>query len=233
MRSPSSRRSRPRRRSRSRTRAFSKSCTRATADLTDALERQTATADVLRVIASSPAALDRVFDALAERAVQLCDGAGGAAHRVDGDVLRLVAFVGSAREATIAVGTTRAITRRHRAGRAVLEGRVVHVEDVGSEQSLLEFRREPAKADGERGLASWLYDRGTDAARRRCHRRHHCEQGRATAFSDAADRLAGDVRRPGGHRDRERPAVPGAGAAQSRELGEALEQQTATAESCG
>ena len=39
-------------------------------------------------------------------------------------------------------------------------------------------------------------------------------------FTDSRDRAAGDVRRPGGDRHRERPPVPGAGAAQRRASGE-------------
>ena len=75
------------------------------------------------------------------------------------------------------------------------------------------------------------------AARRRGHRRHRSSpRSRLRPFTDAADRAAGDVRRPGRHRHRERPPVRGAGAAQRRASGEqspgheALEQQTATAE---
>ena len=45
-----------------------------------------------------------------------------------------------------------------------------------------------------------------------------------------ADRAPRDVRQPGGHRHRERPAVPELRGARNRELTEALEQQTATAE---
>ena len=48
-------------------------------------------------------------------------------------------------------------------------------------------------------------------------------------FTDKQIELVTDLRRPGGDRDRERAAVRG-GAARTRELTEALEQQTATAD---
>ena len=52
---------------------------------------------------------------------------------------------------------------------------------------------------------------------------------RRSGRSPTADRAAEDLRRPGGHRHRERPPVQGAGGAQQR-ADEALEQQTATSE---
>ena len=58
----------------------------------EALERQTATADILKVIASSPSDVQPVFDAIAHSAKRLIGGFSVAVHRVIGDIDHLVAF---------------------------------------------------------------------------------------------------------------------------------------------
>ena len=57
----------------------------------EALERQTATADILKVIASSPSDVQPVFEAIAERSNQLVDGLSTVVSFVD-DVVHLSAF---------------------------------------------------------------------------------------------------------------------------------------------
>jgi hypothetical protein len=55
-----------------------------TDDLSEALEQQTATSEVLKVISGSPAELEPVFQAMLENAVRICDAKFGTLHRFDG-----------------------------------------------------------------------------------------------------------------------------------------------------
>ena len=59
--------------------------------LTEALEQQTATSEILRVISSSPTDVQPVFDAIAKSAVTLCDGLGSSVYRFDGHLIHFVA----------------------------------------------------------------------------------------------------------------------------------------------
>src|SRR5207244_8068070 len=68
--------------------------TQAHAQVTELLEQQTATGEILRVISSSPTDVGPVFAAVATSAARLCDAFDAAIHRIDGDVLRLVAHEG-------------------------------------------------------------------------------------------------------------------------------------------
>ena len=65
--------------------------TRLLNELRETLERQTATADVLRIISSSPGDLQPVFSAMLESAARLCDASFGNIFRWENDALRLVA----------------------------------------------------------------------------------------------------------------------------------------------
>ena len=65
--------------------------TERTADLTEALEQQTATSEVLRVISGSPGDLQPVFASMLENAVRICDAKFGNIYRWDGDALCLAA----------------------------------------------------------------------------------------------------------------------------------------------
>jgi transcriptional regulator with GAF, ATPase, and Fis domain len=64
-----------------------------TTDLSEALEQQTTTADVLRVISSSPGNLEPVFQAMLEKAVSICDAKFGTLFRFNGSAFHLAARV--------------------------------------------------------------------------------------------------------------------------------------------
>jgi signal transduction histidine kinase len=59
--------------------------------LTESLERQTATSEILRVISSSPTDVQPVFDTIVRNAVRLCGAVQGHVYRFDGELIHLVA----------------------------------------------------------------------------------------------------------------------------------------------
>jgi len=60
-------------------------------DLTEALEQQTATSEILSVISSSPTDVQPVFDTIVKNAARLCEASGASVVRFDGELLHLVA----------------------------------------------------------------------------------------------------------------------------------------------
>src|SRR5262249_18067349 len=100
-------------------------------ELRQALEQQTATSQILGVIASSPTDIQPVLDVVAENAGRLCDANDTRIMRVEGDVLRPVAHYGPLPDAPRGEGTP--ISRGWPSGRAVVDGRMIHVHDLASE----------------------------------------------------------------------------------------------------
>jgi GAF domain-containing protein len=100
-------------------------------DLTEALEQQTATSEVLKVISRSAFDLQPVLDTLIENAVRLCGADRGFIHRQDGEVYPVAASYGHSPE-WLEVVARHPIRqdRRSATGRAVLERQTVHIHDI-------------------------------------------------------------------------------------------------------
>ena len=180
------------------------------ADLAEALEQQTSTSEILRVIASSPTDVQPVYEGIVHSAVRLCEGLFGALYRFDGEMISLVAhhnLRGDGLEALRRMFPSPA-TRETWVGLAILDRTVVHVADVMDNP---EYRQagETARAIGYRSaLAVPMLREGTPIGVIRISR------ARATGVLREPDRAGEDLRRPGRHCHRERPPVQGAGGPQ-------------------
>jgi signal transduction histidine kinase/CheY-like chemotaxis protein len=100
-------------------------------ELTAALDTQTATSDILRVISSSPTDIQPVFETIVRNAAQLCDANDASLFQREGDVTHCVANYGTV--TTAVVGQTRPITRGTLSGRAILDRRTIHLPDALNE----------------------------------------------------------------------------------------------------
>ena len=129
----------------------------------EALEQQTATAEILRVISSSPSDIAPVFESILDNASRLCDSPLSAIFRYDGKLVDIVATRNWPDEAALEVLRTRypmPPDPKQMSGRALLSGRTVHEEDTLSDP---EYDQDVARAGGWRRMLGVPIRRGQTA----------------------------------------------------------------------
>jgi GAF domain-containing protein len=178
--------------------------------LRESLQQQTATADVLKVISRSAFDLETVLNALVEAAARLCEADGGNIAREREGVYQRVAIYGFSDEFTEYVNSIPVIPERGTAtGRALLDGKVVHIPDVQADPEYTFAKAQ--KLGGFRTILSLPMLRewvpiGVLALTRR----------EVRPFTDKQIRAGIDLRRPSRHRYRECAPVRECGGAHPR-----------------
>ena len=134
-------------------------------ELTSALEQQTATGEILKVISSSPTDIQPVFDTITRNAVQLCDATWGALFTHDGDTMDLGAMIHSNEELVQAQRRAfpRPVTRGTPADDAILERSVINIADIQASDYGAEVKAR-ARAGGFRSVLAVPIMRGGVAA---------------------------------------------------------------------
>ena len=94
-------------------------------ELTESLEQQTATSEILGVIASSPTDIQPVLNTVAANAARLCEATDAQIRLVEGDGTRLAASFG-----TVPAPDFIASNPRNPAGRAIFQRQTVHIHDL-------------------------------------------------------------------------------------------------------
>ncbi|QHO75198.1 histidine kinase [Bradyrhizobium sp. CCBAU 051011] len=193
-----------------------------TRELSEALTYQTGSANILKVIASSPTDVAPVLTAIVESACELCDANDAIVYLKEGDHLSYEAHHGPI---PVVFGEKRAINRDYVAGRSVVDRTPVHVRDVFSEEGA-EFpeARELSQSLGIRSIlcAPMLRENESIGAillrRTEVHPFTDKQISLLQTFADQAVIAIGNVR------------LFEEVQAKTRDLEESLQQQTATAD---
>jgi len=112
----------------------------------ESLEQQTAISEVLRVISSSPNDVKPVLDSVAERATRLCEATATTMYVLDGEVMRQTAFNGPA---ALQGTPTLAYSPDTITGRAIAEGKALHVHDMEQARDLYPVTWQRAQKFGQ------------------------------------------------------------------------------------
>ena len=106
-----------------------------TRELTESLEYQTATSDVLNVISHSPSNLQPVFDAIAAKALDLCKAKAAAVYRFDGEFIHLATPHSVNEGAKTSLRDTYPLrpSRAGATGRAILSRSTVYIPDISAD----------------------------------------------------------------------------------------------------
>src|SRR5262245_29102607 len=112
-------------------------------DLTESLEQQIATAEILRLISSSPTAVQPTFEAIARAASTLCEADFGSLFPFDGEFIHLGTLYGRTPEEIEAVrgAFPQRPSRSSVTARAILAGSVVQIADVSADPEIAEALR--------------------------------------------------------------------------------------------
>ena len=130
-----------------------------TTELTEALEQQTATADVLKVISRSQFDLQLVLDNLIQTATSLCGAKRGVIFRRDGELYRAAAFYNATPDLIEFVKSHPITPGRHTiTARVALERRVIHVADLQEDKEYTYALRDTEPIRTELGVPMFRGD---------------------------------------------------------------------------
>jgi PAS domain S-box-containing protein len=102
-------------------------------EISEALEQQTATSDILSIIAENPTDVQPVLNAVAERAARLCNSYDVVIVRIDGDRYRVVAHWGPVPLPAENLTNGIPLNRDSVTGRAMLDRQTIHIHDLLAE----------------------------------------------------------------------------------------------------